>query len=378
MRLLIDCHFFDYPTPQGINTYIKGLYSSLIPAAKDIEFYLAANDIDNLKSIFGEHKNVVYIKIPHKGSLSRLLKIFPSIIKKYSIDLAHFQYVSPFIKTCKTIITLHDILFEDFPEYFPLSYRVSKGLLFKYAAKRADILLTVSAYSQKQIAMHYKLTPENIFITPNAITDRFSKISRSDAKKFVSQKYGIDKYILYVSRMEPRKDQFGLLKAFVESGVYKDGVSLMIVGEKTIKDKRIENYCSGLNELVKSKILFLNGVKDTELAFLYRGASLFVYPSKAEGFGIPPLESAVSEIPTICNNKTAMEDFDFFGDKLVDTSDTSSLANLIRQTIDEPFDSQELHNIKEEILRRYNWDNIALGLYEILKNYNSISNTIHK
>lgn len=77
MRLLVDCHCFDYPTPQGINTYIKGLYASLIEVAKDIEYYFAANDIDNLRSIFGEHSNVFYIKIPHSGSLGRLLWIFP-------------------------------------------------------------------------------------------------------------------------------------------------------------------------------------------------------------------------------------------------------------------------------------------------------------
>lgn len=373
MKLLVDCHFFDYSTPQGINTYIRGLYTSLIPIAQDIKFYLAANDIENLKSIFGEHENVVYINIPHTGSLSRLLKTYPSVIKKYSIDWAHFQYVSPFIKTCKTIITLHDILFMDFPEYFPLSYRISKGIMFKYAAKRADLLLTVSSYSQKQIACHYKLNSDNIFITTNAITDRFSNIKKVDAHKFISQKLGVEKYLLYVSRLEPRKDQFGLIKAFVESKVYDEGVSLVIVGEESIHDKRIDKYLSELNNSVKSKILFLNGVKDEELAFLYRGASLFVYPSKAEGFGIPPLEAAVSEIPTICNNKTAMGDFDFFGSRLVDTSDINKLALLIRSTLKSKIQDVELAKIKKIILSRYNWDHIAQKYYEILMKGNNMA-----
>lgn len=375
MKILVDCHCFDYPTPQGINTYLRGLYSSLIPIAKDIEFYLAANNIGNLKSIFGEHRNVVYVKIPHKGSAARLFMIFPSVIRKYSIDFAHFQYVAPFIKTCKTIITLHDILFLDFPEYFPLSYRISKGMMFKYSAKKADLLLTVSSYSQKQISKHYKIEEENIYVTHNAIIDRFSNISKENACTYVSQKFGIDRYILYVSRLEPRKDQFGLIKAFVESNVYKDGISLVIVGEESIPDKRIDCFLSTLDISISSKIYFLKGIKDKELALLYRGATVFVYPSKAEGFGIPPLEAAVAEIPTICNNITAMEDFDFFGQNLINTADISNLAQVIRHTINNPNEKHELYRIREEILKRYNWDSIAQGFYGILMQYNHNATT---
>ena len=119
MRLLVDCHCFDYPTPQGINTYLRGLYGSLIYKTTNIEFFLTANNLNNLKNIFGERENITYLRIPAKGSLSRLLSIFPSLIKENRIDVAHFQYVAPFIKNCKTIVTLHDILFKDFPQYFP-------------------------------------------------------------------------------------------------------------------------------------------------------------------------------------------------------------------------------------------------------------------
>ena len=366
MKLLVDCHCFDYPTPQGINTYIKGLYTSLVPIAKDVDFYFAANDTNNLKLIFGEYRNVFYIKIPHCGSLSRLLGIFPTLIREYSIDWAHFQYVGPLFKACKTIVTLHDILFLDFPKYFPLSYRISKGLMFRYAAKRADLLLTVSSYSKRQITQHYNIKAENIFVTPNAITDRFSLIKKEDANEFVRQKYGLEKYVLYVSRLEPRKDQFGLIKAFIESGVYKHGVSLVIVGEETIHDNRIDEYLARLDETAKGRIIFLKGILDYELANLYRGAALFVYPSKAEGFGIPPLESAVSEITTICNNQTAMKDFDFFGERLIDTSDTSKLADMIRESLQKPLCCNELSLLKKQVLEKYNWNNIAQEFYKIL------------
>lgn len=196
MRLLVDCHCFDYPTPQGINTYLRGLYGSLIYKTTNIEFFLTANNLNNLKNIFGERENITYLRIPAKGSLSRLLSIFPSLIKENRIDVAHFQYVAPFIKNCKTIVTLHDILFKDFPQYFPISYRITKNILFKYTAKRADILLTVSEYSKKQIAKHYNICESKIDVTPNAIIDRFSSISPLDARKYVKKHYGINTYFV--------------------------------------------------------------------------------------------------------------------------------------------------------------------------------------
>lgn len=370
MRLLVDCHCFDYPTPQGINTYLRGLYSALIPMAQDIEFYLAANNIDNLKRIFGERRNINYVPIPHKGSLSRLLSIFPNVIKENKIDVAHFQYVAPFRKNCKTVVTLHDILFLDYPQYFPLSYRISKGLLFKHSAKNADLLLTVSEYSKRQIALHYKIDNLKIKVTENAVQDRFSAITKDEAQSYVKQNYNLDKYILYVSRLEPRKDQYGLIKAYVESGLFNDGIKLTIVGEESIKDPRITELLSSQPGDITAHIVFLNGVLDDALTNLYKAASLFVYPSKAEGFGIPPLEAATAEVPTICNNATAMGDFECLSPRLTDTSDTSNLAKMMKDVLSEMPSPDELKSIREKVMQRYNWEYIAKYYLEALKQLN--------
>lgn len=370
MKFLVDCHCFDFSIPQGINTYLCGLYRALIPLAQDIEFYLAANNIDNLKKIFGEHRNINYIQIPHKGSLSRLLTVFPNVIKENQIDIAHFQYVAPFRKHCKTVVTLHDILFLDYPQYFPLSYRISKGILFKHSAQNADLLLTVSEYSKKQIALHYKIDNRKIKVTKNAVQDRFYAIDKSTALQFVKQHYNLDKYILYVSRLEPRKDQYGLIKAYLESGLFNDGIKLVIVGEESIKDPRIKDLISTQPKDRVTHIIFLNGVLDDALTNIFKAASLFVYPSKAEGFGIPPLEAATAEVPTICNNATAMGDFDCLSPRLTDTSDTSKLAEMMRNVLSNPPSSEELKAIKKQVMSRYNWENIA-------KFYQRVLNELH-
>ena len=214
--------------------------------------------------------------------------------------------------------------------------------MFKYTAKRADILLTVSEYSKKQIAKHYNICESKIDVTPNAIIDRFSSISPLDARKYVKKHYGINTYILYVSRLEPRKDQFGLLQSYIKSKLYLEDIDLVIVGEESIRDIRISKLLATLSKDVSLHIHFLNGILDEALTYLFKGASLFVYPSKAEGFGIPPLEAAISEIPTICNKATAMSDFDFFKPRLIDTSNPDILSALMRDCITNPPAKDEL------------------------------------
>ena len=187
MRLLVDAHVFDGKF-QGTRTYLEGLYSRMVNHG-DIEFYFAAYDIHKLKKVFGKARNVHYVKLPYCGSIKRLLFVYPRIIEEYKIDYAHFQYITPLYKKCKEIVTMHDLLFLDYPQYFPSWYRLSKKLLFKASAKRADVLLTVSDYSKDAIVRHFPIEKNRIHITYNSILP----IGHIDNNFAIRGKYGLKK-----------------------------------------------------------------------------------------------------------------------------------------------------------------------------------------
>ena len=154
VNLFVDCHVFD-GNLQGTTTYLKGLYQELIND-KSKNFFLAAHNIENLQSIFGIHENVIYLQYSSKNKFVRLLFDIPKLIRQNKIDYAHFQYIVPPTKSCKYIVTIHDVLFLDFPQYFPLFYRIKNKLFFKYSANKSDIVLTVSQYSKEKIEKHIK------------------------------------------------------------------------------------------------------------------------------------------------------------------------------------------------------------------------------
>lgn len=362
MNLFVDCHIFDEGY-QGTRTYIEGLYREVISQAPYINLYLAATDIENLKKIFGEQPNVYYLKYKYKNRYLRLGWDIPKLLRKYKIDYAHFQYIVPLFKCCKEIVTIHDLLFLDFPKYFPLSYRVKNETLFRYSAKRADVLLTVSEYSRQAICRHYGIGCSDIYITPNAVSVNRFQISASETDE-VLVKYGLQDYLLYVGRFEPRKNHVLLLKAFVELELWKRKFKLVFIGRHDIVCKEYEQYYQSLPQAIKENVLQLI-VGDREIEILYKHCKLFVFPSLAEGFGIPPLEAVAYEVNTLCSNQTAMEEFAFPRDKFFNPNDLEELKTKISYSLDHD-NPERLTEDAKIVRKKYNWKTIAHNYIQIL------------
>jgi len=120
------------------------------------------------------------------------------------------------------------------------------------------------------------------------------------------------------------------------------------VGNKAIENKIYNDYYASLPEEIKSTVFTFNKVNDLDLLLLVRGADLSIYPSIAEGFGIPPLESLAAKIPTICSNTTAMADFQFFGDCLFNPLDLTDLKSKIEIGLKDTQIDQKRNQMKEE------------------------------
>lgn len=359
-RIFVDCHVFD-GSFQGTTTYLKGIYLEMIKD-KSLDYFFAANDISKIKSIFGNQDNVHYLKYSSSNKVFRLLIDIPQLIKQNKIDFAHFQYIVPPIKNCKYINTIHDVLFLDYPEYFPKSYQIKNKFLFKWSAQKSDINATVSEFSKQKIEKYFQI--KNSIITPNAVDPvYYQKYDKLACKKQVKEIYNIDKYWLYISRWEPRKNHDSLLKVFVENKFYKK-YSLVFIGDKAIENKAYNAYYATLSEEIKSKIVTLNKVDFNLLLLLLRGADLSIYPSFAEGFGIPPLESVAAGIPTASSNATAMKDFKFLNGNQFDPKNQEEMAAIISKTLNEEFDLSKIEVLKNQ----YNWKLAADILLTAIKN----------
>ncbi|RYY82449.1 MAG: glycosyltransferase [Chitinophagaceae bacterium] len=169
------------------------------------------------------------------------------------------------------------------------------------------------------------------------------------------ERYGVDRYLLCVSRMEPRKNQNLLVRAFQELNLAAEGYQLVLIGNRSLQVPEFDEALAALKSYERAAVWILENIPDQELHDWYRGCRLFVYPSLGEGFGIPPLEAAMAEVPVLCSNKTALADFDFFGDDLVDPTDTKAFTARLNQLLQTPPQPGIFAQRAQTIANRYSW-----------------------
>jgi glycosyltransferase involved in cell wall biosynthesis len=362
MNILIDAHIFD-DFFHGARSFIKGLYNAILEKEKvsptGNRYYFAATNIENLRDNFPPSECVEYIRLKSNGSFGRLFYEYPRIIKKYKIDLAHFQYIVPFVKSCRYIVTIHDLIFLEMPEYYNSRYRFLRKYLFAKAYKKADIISTVSEYSKRQVHSLFG-KDKQVHILPNACSNellRFRPGMKED--EWLAEKE-LRPYILYVSRFEPRKNHHALLQAYVSSGLHKT-FDLVLIGHKTIPVPAFDSVYLTLTAEIKRSIRIISDpVTDEQLYHYLKFAAVFVYPSLAEGFGIPPLEAAASGTPVVCSDKTAMADFTFFREGHIDPS-VGNISDALQKKLfgEKHAIENECRRINEYVRLTYTWENTA-------------------
>jgi glycosyltransferase involved in cell wall biosynthesis len=365
IRIFVDAHVFDGPF-QGSRTFIEGLYNQLT-LKKDIELFIAAYDIESLKKFFPGSENVHFIRYKTTSRYFRLLFDIPFLVWKHKIDYAHFQYVVPLFKNCRFILTIHDMVFCELLNDYSFSYRFSKKKIYKFSASRADLITTVSEYSRNSIKRHLGTKTKPIHIITNGISEKFFEdYDKENAVTYISNKYDYRNYILYLSRIEPRKNHLFLLKAFTELKLYEKGLNLLIVGNPALPTPELAEYFASLDDEIKSRIFFDPGIVNDDLIQLYRAARIVVYPSKAEGFGIPPLEAAAAKLPVICSNTTGMNEFNFFGENHIDPYNYEQFRERLKLMVEHPPSPETLSVISKTVADKYNWEEPAEKFYNMI------------
>jgi glycosyltransferase involved in cell wall biosynthesis len=365
-RLFVDAHCFDAEY-QGSRTFLQEIYALLIQK-RDILFFLAAHNTDNLEKVFPPADNLVYVKYRSRSAFLRLSIEIPWLIKRHRISIAHFQYITPLFKNCKQIVTIHDVIFRDYPNEFSRFYRLKKQYLYQRSTQKAERLTTVSTFSQQSIQHHLLAAPKEVHLIPNGIHARFfESYEKREAKDFIQKKYGINQFILYVSRLEPRKNHVAVLKAFLELKLYTKGYQLVFIGHTSISDRQLQSLIVSMPGGAKGSLFLLTQVDDEDLLQFYRAADVFVYLSKAEGFGIPPLEAGAARVPVICSDASAMQEFSFFKPFHVDPFNYEEVKNKLMEAVSKPCDALFLEQIAAKIRSRYCWETSAEKLYQLIK-----------
>ena len=363
MKILVDCHSFDNEKFQGTTTYISGVYREMILISPNhFHFYFCTTKVEYLKEIFGNHSNVHYVKLQYNNAFIRLIYEIPKIIIKNKIDFLHIQYKAPLLKLCKEINTTHDVLFLDFPENFSLKFRLLNKFWYRFSSRRADIINTISDYSKEKISSHFKIKKSKIINSGNGLNQKMLNFRDGALPHYIHNKTELRDYILYVSRVEPRKNHHRLIKAMELAKL--SNFKLVFVGTQTHPYNEFSQAI--LNSSID--IIWLKNVPYKELAMLYANASLSVFPSLCEGFGLPPIESLIFNTHCIIADNTAMSEYKDLMLASFDGNDISDISNVIVKSLNKLSTPIDL----EKVFDRYSWNKTANILLKKISNYDKL------
>lgn len=330
-RIGIDFHVVDGRF-QGSRSHVIELFSRVIELSPDLEFFLFLNSTDYLKTRAAafRSRNVRLVRMPSMGPVRRLLWQLPRYVKRYSLDILHTQYILPIQLRCSGMVTIHDVLFETHPRYFEFLFRLRSRIMMRLSARRSDHVFTVSQYSMENICRLYGMAPKDVTVIPNGVDCR--RFYPGDDGKEVLRRWGLSpgRYMLTVGRLEPRKNHSALLGAYASLAL--QDIPLVMVGQRDF------GYAEMFRELerpeLRSTVKVLEDVSDDELPILYRHARVFIFPSWAEGFGMPLLEAMASGVPVVSSNTTALAEVVGDAGVLVEPANVEAIANAIRMVLE--------------------------------------------
>lgn len=274
-----------------------------------------------------------------------------------------FNFIVPPRVDGKVMSVVHDLTYIRFPETMKASNLTHLQRGMKYSLERSDRVIAVSEFTKRELHELLGVPKEKISVVYNAP----SLASDSADYGEICKKFGIrGEYILFVGTIEPRKNISRLLQAFeMLKGEHKLPHQLVLAGGKGWQDEQI--FQTLQNTRFADDIVRTGYVSAEEKNALYQNASVFVFPSVYEGFGIPPLEAMTWGCPVVCANAASLPEVVGDAAELVDPMDESSIADGILRVLTDHEYAQQLIEKGRAQARKFSWDRSAEQLFAVCK-----------
>ena len=362
----VDFHVWD-GIYQGSRSHIIGLYRAAIRQAPDIDFVFFLQDIGGLRQAHAEFAapNVRLVPMSQRSGLWREAVQLPWLQWRHRLDLLHMQYRLPWVRIGAAACTIHDLLPESHPQFFPRLFARLSCIAFRHAARRAQLLFTVSRFTRDELVRLYGTAPERIHLTCNGV----------DFARFTPGLTGVDlvrnlgltpgHYLLTVGRLEPRKNHHTLVRAYARLG--PEVPPLVIVGQRDFSHQAVFAEIDRLG--LSDRVRLLARVDDATLPAVMRHATLFVYPAFAEGFGMPVAEAMASGVAVITSNTTSLPEVAGDGAVLVDPHDEEALAAAMQGLLADAPARARLVQVGLLHVRQFDWQISASVLLAAVRAY---------
>lgn len=256
-------------------------------------------------------------------------------IKESEIDIYHgLSHELPIgidKLSCKSVVTMHDLIYKFQPQDFSPIDRKIYDFKFKYACEHSDRIIAISESTKKDIVAHYGVQEAKVEVVYQTCADIFKQKLDKSVRATVLEKYKLpEHFLLYVGSIIERKQLLQIVKALKQlNGVVK--LPLVVIGNGKKYKQQVLDYIKSNN--LEQSVLFPDYVQNEDLPYVYNAARIFIYPSVYEGFGIPVIESLFCKTPVITSNLSSLPEAAGVGALYVEPDKPESIAHAIVQLL---------------------------------------------
>ena len=349
----------------GIGSYAENLLAQLGAVAPEISFTAVLQSDDApLRAAIPSRVRILQLparffrRLPVRLVFEQVL--LPLLARRYRVDVIHsLHYSLPLLPTrARCVVTMHDMTAYLLPHMHTRAKGAYMRFFIRRAIRRADRLIFVSTSGLDDCRRWFGLPLRNAVVVHHGKSDAFRPKGSAEELASVRARYRLpEHYLLYLGTLEPRKNVPLLLRAFAELTRPHPEARLVIAGKKGWHFDEIFHTAASLN--LEDHVLFTGYVDEADKPALMRGASLFVYPSLHEGFGIPVLEAMASGVPTIAGNRTSIPEIAADGALLINPESLPELSNALEFLYSNPVARAGLVAKGLEQAARFSWKKTA-------------------
>ncbi len=369
------------PPVTGIGRYTYNLMSAMTQIA-DLKPHYLYNNVMSDKLVYSKKmatpvttlKNIFKSIVPQPYQVAQWLRqiFFNYGVRRSQPVLYHEPNYLPLDFKGPTVVTVHDLSVIRFPESHPESRVEQFTRLIASAVERADAIVVDSDFIRNEVIEHFSIAPSKVFTTLLGVGDEFHPYDENEIDTTLSShNLSYKGYLLVVGTLEPRKNLPLILESYQKlSSQLRDRYPLVIAG---MRGWNLESFDVGLQKMVSSQQVRLLGyVDDDELPHIYGGAKAFLFPSKYEGFGLPPLEAMASGVPVIASNRASIPEVVGDAGLLLEPDDAAEWTNAIVNLLKDEEQEQQMINRGLARAREFTWRRCAeqtISAYEYALGY---------